>query len=95
VTVPDSYDLLWGLVGRLAFLVRVQGHELLFGERVPVTVKIGVALGWDRERGPDTDSSHRVPVIAANGGRDHRYETRRISMTRWLARRPAARNGSA
>ncbi|MFB6228024.1 MAG: hypothetical protein ABEH88_05495 [Halobacteriales archaeon] len=41
---PDRYDLLWALVGGLAFLVLVQGYELLADERIAVVVKVGVAL---------------------------------------------------
>jgi len=41
---PDRYDLLWGLIGGLTFLVLLQGYELLFDERVKVSVKVGVAL---------------------------------------------------
>lgn len=37
-------SLLWGLVGVLAFLVLVQGFELLGGESVTVAVKAGVAV---------------------------------------------------
>ncbi len=37
-------SLLWGLVGALAFLVLVQGFELLGGESVTVAVKAGVAV---------------------------------------------------
>jgi len=44
--------------------------------------------------GTDTDSSHCVPVIAADGGRDHRDETRWISMTTAIATlRPAVYTG--
>lgn len=42
---PDRYDLLWAIVGGLAFLVLVQGYELLADERIAVGVKLGVALG--------------------------------------------------
>jgi hypothetical protein len=45
VTGPDRYDLLWGVVGGLAFLVLVQGYELLTDERIAVVVKVSVALG--------------------------------------------------
>ncbi|WP_159902314.1 hypothetical protein [Salinirussus salinus] len=38
-------SLLWGVVGGLAFLVLVQGYELLADEAVALTVKTGVALG--------------------------------------------------
>lgn len=37
-------SLLWGLVGALAFLVLVQGFELLGGQSVTVAVKAGVAV---------------------------------------------------
>ena len=37
-------SLLWGLVGALAFLVLVQGYELLAGQRVTVGAKAGVAV---------------------------------------------------
>jgi len=40
----DRHDLLWSLLGALAFLVLLQGYELVFGERVAVVVKVGVAL---------------------------------------------------
>lgn len=36
-------SLLWGLVGALAFLVLVQGYELLGGQAVTVGAKAGVA----------------------------------------------------
>jgi hypothetical protein len=42
---PDRYDLLWALVGGLAFLVLIQGYELLADERIAVVVKVSVALG--------------------------------------------------
>jgi hypothetical protein len=45
VTAPDRHDLLWALVGALTFLVLIQGYELLFGERIAVEIKVGVALG--------------------------------------------------
>jgi hypothetical protein len=45
VSGPDRYDLLWAIVGGLAFLVLVQGYELLADERIAVVVKLGVALG--------------------------------------------------
>jgi len=37
-------SLLWGVVGLLAFLVAVQGYELLAGYRYSLAVKAGVAL---------------------------------------------------
>jgi len=37
-------SLLWGVVGGLAFLVLVQGYELLAEQAVALTVKAGVAL---------------------------------------------------
>ncbi|MBV0902139.1 hypothetical protein [Haloarcula salina] len=37
-------SLLWGVVGGLAFLVLVQGYELLAAEPVSVPAKVGVAL---------------------------------------------------
>jgi hypothetical protein len=37
-------SLLWGAVGGLAFLVLVQGYELLADEGVALTAKAGVAL---------------------------------------------------
>ncbi|WP_424001970.1 hypothetical protein ACOZ4I_00560 [Haloarcula salina] len=37
-------SLLWGVVGGLAFLVLVQGYELLAGVPVTVAVKAGVTL---------------------------------------------------
>ena len=37
-------SLLWGVVGGLAFLVLVQGYELVGGESVTVPAKVGVAL---------------------------------------------------
>ena len=37
-------SLLWGVVGLLAFLVAVQGYELLTGYRYSLAVKAGVAL---------------------------------------------------
>lgn len=37
-------SVLWGLVGGLAFLVLVQGYELVAGEGVSVLVKAGVAV---------------------------------------------------
>jgi hypothetical protein len=40
----DRYDLLWAVVGGLAFLVLVQGYELLAGDRIAVVVKVGVAF---------------------------------------------------
>ena len=37
-------SLLWGLVGALAFLVLVQGYELLTEGAVAATLKVGVAI---------------------------------------------------
>ena len=37
-------SLLWGLVGCLAFLVLLQGFELVTGQRVTLAAKFGVAL---------------------------------------------------
>jgi len=37
-------SLLWGVVGGLAFLVFVQGYELVAGDPVAIAVKAGVAL---------------------------------------------------
>ena len=37
-------SLLWGVVGALAFLVLVQGYELLAAEPVTLGAKAGVAL---------------------------------------------------
>jgi methylaspartate ammonia-lyase len=37
-------SLLWGLVGALAFLVLVQGYELVTDQGVALAVKGGVAL---------------------------------------------------
>ncbi|MDS0282431.1 hypothetical protein [Haloarcula onubensis] len=37
-------SLLWGVVGGLAFLVLLQGYELLSGQRVALGAKFGVAL---------------------------------------------------
>jgi hypothetical protein len=37
-------SLLWGVVGSLAFLVLLQGYELLADVRVAILVKFGVAL---------------------------------------------------
>lgn len=37
-------SVLWGVVGGLAFLVLVQGYELLAGTAVTVLAKAGVAL---------------------------------------------------
>jgi len=42
--VARKSDLVWGVVGGLAFLVLLQGYELLAGVRVSPTVKVGVAL---------------------------------------------------
>jgi len=43
-------SLLWGIVGGLAFLVLVQGYELVAGESIALTVKAGVRApgvsGW-------------------------------------------------
>lgn len=36
--------LLWGVVGGLAFLVLIQGFELLADRSVAITIKAGVAL---------------------------------------------------
>ena len=44
MTGPDRYDLAWALVGALAFLVLLQGYELLAEVRIAVRVKVGVAL---------------------------------------------------
>ena len=44
MTGPDRYDLVWAGVGALAFLVLIQGYELLAGERIAVGLKVGVAL---------------------------------------------------
>ncbi|MHC3379159.1 hypothetical protein [Haloarcula sp. H-GB5] len=37
-------SLLWGVVGGLAFLVLIQGYELLAGAPVSVSAKTGVAM---------------------------------------------------
>jgi hypothetical protein len=37
-------SLLWGVVGALAFLVLLQGYELLAAQRVSVGAKAGVAV---------------------------------------------------
>jgi len=37
-------SLLWGVVAALAFLVLLQGYELLAGQRVDIAVKAGVAV---------------------------------------------------
>jgi len=37
-------SLLWGVVGGLAFLVLVQGYELVGSEAITVTAKVGVTL---------------------------------------------------
>ncbi|MDT3433823.1 hypothetical protein [Haloarcula sp. 1CSR25-25] len=37
-------SLLWGAVGGLAFLVLVQGYELLAGTPVSISAKVGVAV---------------------------------------------------
>ncbi len=37
-------SLLWGLISALAFLVMIQGYELLASEAVTITVKAGVAV---------------------------------------------------
>jgi hypothetical protein len=37
-------SVLWGLVGLLAFLVALQGYELVTGYRYSLTVKAGTAL---------------------------------------------------
>ena len=37
-------SLLWGVVGALAFLVLLQGYELLSGQRVTLGAKFGVAV---------------------------------------------------
>jgi hypothetical protein len=37
-------SLLWGLVGGLAFLVLVQGYELLADRAIAATIKAGVAV---------------------------------------------------
>jgi len=37
-------SLLWGVIGGLAFLVLLQGYELVTGQRVTVVAKAGVAL---------------------------------------------------
>ena len=37
-------SLLWGVVGGLAFLVLLQGYELLADVRVSLAVKFGVAV---------------------------------------------------
>ena len=37
-------SLLWGVVGGLAFLVLLQGYELITGQRVALGAKFGVAL---------------------------------------------------
>ncbi|MBX0286565.1 hypothetical protein [Haloarcula salinisoli] len=37
-------SLLWGVVGGLAFLVLLQGFELVTGQRVTVAAKAGVAV---------------------------------------------------
>ncbi|QCC50798.1 hypothetical protein [Halapricum salinum] len=42
---PDrKRALLWGVIGALAFLVLLQGYELLADRRVDWLVKFGVAL---------------------------------------------------
>ena len=42
--MPDRADLLWGATGGLAFLVLIQGYELVAAERVGVVPKLSVAL---------------------------------------------------
>ena len=37
-------SLLWGVVGSLAFLVLIQGYELLAGTPVSISAKAGVAV---------------------------------------------------
>jgi hypothetical protein len=37
-------SLLWGVVGGLAFLVLLQGYELLSGQRVTIAAKAGVTV---------------------------------------------------
>jgi ABC-type bacteriocin/lantibiotic exporter with double-glycine peptidase domain len=37
-------SLLWGVIAALAFLVLVQGYNLLASERVSIGVMIGVAI---------------------------------------------------
>jgi hypothetical protein len=44
VRPPVKASLLWGVVGLLAFLVAVQGYELITGYRYALAVKAGVAL---------------------------------------------------
>jgi len=36
-------SLLWGVIGALAFLVLLQGYELLAAQRVTLVAKFGVA----------------------------------------------------
>jgi hypothetical protein len=36
--------LVWGAVGALSFLVRVQGYELAVGRRLALAAKLGVAV---------------------------------------------------
>jgi hypothetical protein len=43
VTPRTKSSLLWGLVGALAFLVLVQGYDLLFGLGVGLAARFGVA----------------------------------------------------
>jgi hypothetical protein len=37
-------SVLWGVVGAMAFLVLVQGYELLFGPAISLVAKAGVTL---------------------------------------------------
>jgi hypothetical protein len=43
VTPRTKSSLLWGLVGALAFLVLVQGYDLLFGLSVGFAARFGVS----------------------------------------------------
>jgi len=44
LTPEVKASLLWGVVGGLAFLLLVQGYELVGSESVTVPAKVGVAL---------------------------------------------------
>ncbi|MDX1745081.1 MAG: hypothetical protein R3324_04020 [Halobacteriales archaeon] len=35
--------VLWGVIGGLSFLVLIQGYELIAGDRIDLTLKLGLA----------------------------------------------------
>lgn len=44
MTPGTKSSLLWGVIGALAFLVLLQGYELVTGQRVTIAAKAGVTV---------------------------------------------------